>query len=27
VNDELEGMWKEDIVAYFKEPSQCLGGT
>jgi len=20
-------MWKEDIVAYFKEPSQCLGGT
>jgi len=28
VNDELEGMWKETIVAYFKVLSRHLpGGT
>jgi hypothetical protein len=28
MNNELERMWKEVVVAYYKELSQCLfGGT
>lgn len=28
INDELQGIWREAVVAYFKALSQCLlGGT